>query len=220
MTSSTDIVCPMYARVHQLIKAAQDGMKEKKGKEAKNEKEAREGREGREGEGERGKGEGRDGGLNDRPLILCEYSHAMGNSNGNLHKYWHAFESHPNMWGGFLWDWVDQGLTVQEEKAEEEEGERGERGEREGERERESEKGEGEGEGGMVRAFKYGGDYGECVHDGPFCINGLLFPNRNPHPALYECKSLQSPFKLSLATFTEKEEKGEGEGEGEERGGK
>ena len=45
-----------------------------------------------------------------RPLILCEYSHAMGNSNGNLYKYWEAFYKYPALQGGFIWDWVDQGL--------------------------------------------------------------------------------------------------------------
>lgn len=45
-----------------------------------------------------------------RPLILCEYSHAMGNSSGNLIDYWRVFESNPYLQGGFIWDWVDQGL--------------------------------------------------------------------------------------------------------------
>lgn len=46
----------------------------------------------------------------DRPLILCEYTHAMGNSNGGLDDYWLAFETHPALSGGFVWDWRDQGL--------------------------------------------------------------------------------------------------------------
>lgn len=46
----------------------------------------------------------------ERPVILCEYAHAMGNSIGNLQEYWDFFYSHPNMQGGFIWDWVDQGL--------------------------------------------------------------------------------------------------------------
>ncbi|MBN2341903.1 MAG: DUF4981 domain-containing protein [Deltaproteobacteria bacterium] len=45
-----------------------------------------------------------------KPLMLCEYAHAMGNSVGNLSKYWDAFESNPNAQGGFIWDFVDQGL--------------------------------------------------------------------------------------------------------------
>lgn len=43
-----------------------------------------------------------------RPLILCEYQHAMGNSNGSLAEYWKAFESFSYLQGGFIWDWVDQ----------------------------------------------------------------------------------------------------------------
>ena len=46
----------------------------------------------------------------DRPLILCEYSHAMGNSNGGLVEYWNAFWEHRALGGGFVWDWRDQGL--------------------------------------------------------------------------------------------------------------
>ena len=46
----------------------------------------------------------------ERPLILCEYSHAMGNSNGGLAGYWKLFYSHGNIQGGFVWDWADQGL--------------------------------------------------------------------------------------------------------------
>ena len=47
---------------------------------------------------------------NDRPLILCEYEHAMGNSVGNLKDYWDVIEKYPNLQGGFIWDWADQGL--------------------------------------------------------------------------------------------------------------
>ena len=46
-----------------------------------------------------------------RPLIMCEYSHAMGNSNGSLSDYWNAFESTPGLQGGFVWEWKDHGLT-------------------------------------------------------------------------------------------------------------
>jgi len=47
---------------------------------------------------------------NTRPMILCEYAHAMGNSNGNLREYWEAIRAHKRLIGGFIWDWVDQGL--------------------------------------------------------------------------------------------------------------
>lgn len=45
-----------------------------------------------------------------RPMILCEYSHAMGNSNGSLADYWQAFENHQGLQGGFIWEWVDHGI--------------------------------------------------------------------------------------------------------------
>ncbi len=47
----------------------------------------------------------------DRPLIQCEYAHAMGNSMGNFQDYWDLIEKYPLLQGGFIWDWVDQGLT-------------------------------------------------------------------------------------------------------------
>ncbi|WP_281753541.1 glycoside hydrolase family 2 TIM barrel-domain containing protein [Neptunitalea chrysea] len=49
-----------------------------------------------------------------RPFIMCEFSHAMGNSNGNFQEYFDIIDSHPNMQGGFIWDWVDQGLLTEE----------------------------------------------------------------------------------------------------------
>jgi len=47
---------------------------------------------------------------NTRPLIMCEYAHSMGNSTGNLKEYWAAIETCHGLQGGFIWDWVDQGL--------------------------------------------------------------------------------------------------------------
>ncbi|NNF53830.1 MAG: hypothetical protein HKN03_05235 [Acidimicrobiales bacterium] len=46
----------------------------------------------------------------ERPIIMCEYSHAMGNSNGGLHRYWDMIYQTPRLAGGFIWDWVDQGI--------------------------------------------------------------------------------------------------------------
>ncbi|MCB0638437.1 MAG: DUF4981 domain-containing protein, partial [Lewinella sp.] len=51
----------------------------------------------------------------DRPFIMCEYSHAMGNSNGNFQEYWDIIMSSPRMQGGFIWDWVDQGLKAEDD---------------------------------------------------------------------------------------------------------
>ena len=88
-----------------------------------------------------------------KPVVLCEYSHAMGNSNGSLDMMWDLFYAHDHMQGGFIWDWVDQGLYDQQ------------------------------------RGWTYGGDYGEnAPSDANFCCNGVLNPDRDPHPAFYEVK--------------------------------
>ena len=71
---STDIVCPMYMKVEQMIDYA-----------AKNPS---------------------------RPLIPCEYAHAMGNSTGNLQVYWDVIHQYPALQGGFIWEWVEHGLLA------------------------------------------------------------------------------------------------------------
>lgn len=96
-----------------------------------------------------------------RPYISCEYSHAMGNSNGSLKEYWEAFEAVHGLQGGFIWDWVDQGLVKTDGKGRE--------------------------------YWAYGGDFGEKIHDFDFCINGLVWPDRTPHPAMEEFKKLAQP---------------------------
>jgi len=57
--------------------------------------------------------------IDDRPFILCEYSHAMGNSNGGLADYWAIIEKYPGLQGGFIWDWVDQGLVTRNSRGQE-----------------------------------------------------------------------------------------------------
>lgn len=94
----------------------------------------------------------------DRPFIMCEYSHAMGNSNGGLAEYWDAIKTYHGLQGGFIWDWVDQGLKMT-------------------------------GKNGRVY-WGYGGDCGEKDHDFDFCINGMIWPDRTVHPAMYEFKHL------------------------------
>ena len=106
-----------------------------------------------------------------RPLIMCEYAHAMGNSPGNLQEYWEAIEAHPRLQGGFVWDWVDQGLRQVTEDGQE--------------------------------WYAYGGDFGDVPNDGNFCINGLIYPDRTVHPALWEYKKILQPVKvkaIDLAT--------------------
>ncbi len=48
-----------------------------------------------------------------RPIVMCEYAHAMGNSLGNLAEYWELIRSRPNLMGGYIWDWMDQGLETE-----------------------------------------------------------------------------------------------------------
>ncbi|MBD3415088.1 MAG: DUF4981 domain-containing protein [Candidatus Aminicenantes bacterium] len=113
----------------------------------------------------------------DRPLIMCEYSHAMGNSNGNLQDYWDMIDKHKILQGGFIWDWVDQGLIKKNENNEE--------------------------------FWAYGGDFGPpgVPSDGNFCINGLVNPDRTPHPALHEVKKVYQsvefdPIDLNLGKIS------------------
>ncbi|MEQ8478339.1 glycoside hydrolase family 2 TIM barrel-domain containing protein [Fulvivirga sp.] len=102
-----------------------------------------------------------------RPLIQCEYAHAMGNSVGNLQDYWDVIEQYDIMQGGFIWDWVDQGLLTKNEKGE--------------------------------VFWAYGGDLGgyDFQNDDNFCINGLVNPDRTPHPSLYEVKKVYQPIKFN-----------------------
>ena len=101
-----------------------------------------------------------------RPLIMCEYSHAMGNSNGCLREYWEAIEAHHGLQGGFIWDWMDQGLRKTAEDGRE--------------------------------YWAYGGDFGDEPNDTNFCINGLVWPDRTPHPALWEFKKLAQPVRVRM----------------------
>jgi beta-galactosidase len=96
----------------------------------------------------------------EKPLILCEYAHAMGNSTGNLQDYWDVIEKYDQLQGGSIWDWVDQGLLQKDEKG--------------------------------VEFYAYGGDYGpeDIPSDGNFCINGVVHPDRKPHPGLWEVKKV------------------------------
>lgn len=98
-----------------------------------------------------------------RPLILCEYAHAMGNSVGNLQDYWDVIEKYPQLQGGLIWDWVDQALYKT-------------------------------GPEGEV-FFAYGGDFGppDVMSDRNFLANGLVDPDRNPHPHAWEVKKVYQP---------------------------
>lgn len=93
----------------------------------------------------------------DRPVAPSEYSHAMGNSSGNLWDQWKEIYKYPNLQGGYIWDWVDQGILTTDKNGRE--------------------------------YFTYGGDYGEnAPSDGNFLCNGIVNPDRIPHPAMAEVK--------------------------------
>jgi beta-galactosidase len=143
-----------------------------------------------------------------RPVILCEYAHSMGNSTGNIHEYWEAIwpdlyreraffsyfgeDVRPRLQGGFLWDWADQGIRVwTRDPARSLEGDGVDASEVGGG----LAKGVGRetisgGVGGLAREgyWAYGGDFGDRPHDGTFCNNGIVFPDRGVHPGYWECK--------------------------------
>ncbi|MCA9731913.1 DUF4981 domain-containing protein [candidate division KSB1 bacterium] len=108
-----------------------------------------------------------------RPLILCEYSHAMGNSNGSVLKYWQAFKKYPQLQGGFIWDWVDQGLL----------------------------KTTPDGKNYFAYGGDFGP--ADVPSDDNFCMNGLVSADRTPHPALYELKKVQQPVSIKVVNMKE-----------------
>ena len=104
-------------------------------------------------------------GLQRHPLIMCEFSHAMGNSNGTLAEYWDAIESTPGLQGGFIWEFRDHGL-VQELPD------------------------------GRQR-WAYGGDFGDEPNDGNFVMDGMVWPDRRPKPAMWEHRRLAAPVRIA-----------------------
>ena len=100
--------------------------------------------------------------VSDKPFMMREYAHAMGNSCGNLQEYWDVIYADSSICGAAIWDWVDQGLKLTLGETE----------------------------------FKYGGDFGDQPNDGPFCINGLIAPDRKPHPHYYEVQYVYQPLQF------------------------
>ena len=94
-----------------------------------------------------------------KPLIQCEYAHAMGNSMGGLKEYWDIIRKYPVYQGGFIWDFVDQALwwSVDPEKY------------------------------GTDHVFVFGGDFNDYdPSDNSFCCNGIIAADRSYHPHAYE----------------------------------
>ena len=141
---ATDILCPMYPTIERILAWARNPWVDQKVNE----------QQGHPGPTER----------EYRPLIMCEYAHSMGNSTGNLKEYWQAIEQTHGLQGGFIWDWMDQGLLQTTADGQE--------------------------------YWAYGGDFGDSINDKNFCINGLIWPDRTPHPAMYEYKKVIQPIGI------------------------
>lgn len=101
-----------------------------------------------------------------RPLILCEYAHAMGNSLGNFQDYWDIIEKYPILQGGCIWDWVDQGLAAKTT----------------------------DGRKYWKYGGDYG-EYG-TPSDGNFCINGVVYPDRSIKPQTEEMGKVYQNIKF------------------------
>ncbi|MEV5136622.1 glycoside hydrolase family 2 TIM barrel-domain containing protein [Streptomyces syringium] len=107
---------------------------------------------------------------NPKPYLLCEYAHSMGNSTGNLREYWDVIDAHPNLHGGFIWDFADQAIRLPLPGA----------------------------PGRTYLSF--GGDWHPGhPDDGNFSCNGLVAADRTPHPALYEVKKVYQAVRVSAA---------------------
>ncbi len=104
----------------------------------------------------------------DRPLIMCEYAHAMGNSVGNLRDYWEVIDRYDVLQGGFIWDWVDQGLWKKDEG------------------------------GTPYLAYGGDFGPPGARHNGNFLMNGLVSADRKPHPHLWEVKKVYQPIRTRL----------------------
>ncbi len=90
-----------------------------------------------------------------KPLIQCEYSHAMGNSCGGFREYWNLVRKYPKFQGGYIWDFIDQALHKKQTDG--------------------------------TQIYAYGGDYNTYdPSDNNFNCNGLLLPDRQPSPQIYE----------------------------------
>lgn len=100
-----------------------------------------------------------------RPLVLCEFAHAMGNGPGSLAEYYDLFYNNDCFCGGFVWEWCDHVVDLGKENGR--------------------------------RKYGYGGDFGEFPHDGNFCMDGLVYPDRRPHTGLLELKNAARPAHIT-----------------------
>ena len=107
----------------------------------------------------------------DKPLLLIEYCHAMGNGPGDLEDYFQIIYEYDVLCGGFVWEWCDHAIY------------------------------QGQAANGKEK-YLYGGDFGEEVHDGNFCMDGLVYPDRTSHTGLLEYQNVYRPARV--ASFCQK----------------
>lgn len=108
-----------------------------------------------------------------RPLILCEYAHAMGNSVGNLQDYWDLIYKYDQLQGGFIWDWVDQTLETKDDK------------------------------GNKIWGYGGDMGFVGIPNDSNFCANGLIAADRSPHPHIWEVKKVYQYIHFEPVPFSE-----------------
>ena len=101
----------------------------------------------------------------DKPLLLIEYCHAMGNGPGDLEDYFQIIYEYDVLCGGFVWEWCDHAIY------------------------------QGQAANGKEK-YLYGGDFGEEVHDGNFCMDGLVYPDSTPHTGLLEYQNVYRPARV------------------------
>ena len=110
------------------------------------------------------------------PYMMCEYSHAMGNGPGDLEEYHELIEKYDGFVGGFVWEWCDHAIVLKKDENDKQ-GNGADTGEKD--------------------KLGYGGDSGEILHDGNFCMDGLVYPDRTPHVGLLEYKNVLRPVRIS-----------------------
>ncbi len=110
----------------------------------------------------------------DKPFILCEYSHAMGNGPGDFEDYFEVIQQYEGACGAFVWEWCDHGIDMGKTM-------------------------EGK------KKYAYGGDHQEYPHDGNFCMDGLVYPDRRPHTGLLEFKNVHRPARVVTFNQNNKE---------------
>jgi len=119
--------------------------------------------------------------VTDKPFFMREYAHMMGNAGGNLKEYWDVILADSSIAGAAVWDWVDQGIAKPTNGSPL----------RYSGDDLELQTGE---------YWAYGGDFGDKPNDRNFNINGLVAPDRTPHPHFHELKYIYQPLKFALTS--------------------